>query len=313
MKKIKYISILSIIFIMLVGCGSSSSKEKPIAKVKITTSKLSYFEEENITISFKNMLGNKDDWIGIYSKGSSNDFKNILRRKDTNGSKSGKFVFEGIQEAGAYEARAFFKDSLVLESSISFEILSNAVLYEDAENNISTGWRQILGHYKPLRVPNGFKSKGALVLTPEWIDDYTNIAEYHLDMNNSVQQILEIDMGGLKDYRLPNLPNFGYIQHHSVGVYVHTTKGERAMLWDSFFNHGKVKPFKKGRWLNYPSPVEHVRGYKEVGGLDIDKWVHFRVDVEKELQKLEPDNKLLSIDTFFATGGFLDNLKLSKE
>jgi len=315
MKNIKSISILSILVIMFVGCGSSSVKKEepqPIAKVKITTSKLSYFEEENITITFKNMLGNKHDWIGIYSKGSSNDFKSILRRKDTNGSKNGKFIFEGIQEAGAYEARAFFKDSLVLESSISFKILSNAVLYEDAENNLSTGWRQILGHYKPLRVPHGFKSKGALVLTPEWIDDYTNIAEYHLDMNNSIQKILEMDMGGLKDYRLPNLPNFGYIQHHSVGVYVHTTKGERAMLWDSFFNHGKVKPFKKGRWLNYPSPVEHVRGYKEVGGLDIDKWVHFRVDVEKELQKLEPDNKLLSIDTFFATGGFLDNLKLSK-
>ena len=148
-------------------------------------------------------------------------------------------------------------------------------------------------------------------MAPEWIDNYSNIAEYQLDMNNSSQKILEMDMGGLKDYRLPNLPDAGYIQHYKVGVRVNTSNGKRAMLWDSFFNHGGVEPFKEGKWLSYPSPVEHVRGYEEVGGLAIDQWVHFRVDVEKELQKLEPDNKLLSIDTFFATGGFLDNLKLS--
>ncbi len=311
---IKSMLLLFITVIFFIGCGSSS--EKSVAptppKVEITSSKSSYFEDENITINFKNMFGNKDDWIGIYSKGSSNNFKNSLRRQDTNGSKNGQFLFEGIKKAGFYEARAFFKDSLNLEASISFEIVPLGIIYEDAENNISSNWIQILGNYKPLRVSGGFKSKGALVLTPEWIDDYSNIAEYHLDMNNTTHKILEMDMGGLKDYRLPNLPNFGYIQHYSVGVYVNTSNGKRAMLWDSFFNHGHVEPFKKGKWLSYPSPVEHVRGYKEVGGLDIDKWVHFRVDVEKELQKLEPNNKIISIDTFFATGGFLDNLKLSK-
>jgi len=313
-KNIIYFSLLLILFI---GCGSSSEKDivstpPPVPlEVELTSSKSSYLEEENITIGFKNMFGNEQDWIGIYAKGSSNNFKNVLRRKDTNGSKNGQFIFEGINEVGLYEARAFFKDSLLLESSISFEIVPLTVIYEDAENNISTDWRQISGSYKPLRVPNGFNSKGALVLTPEWIDNYSNIAEYQLDMNNSSQKILEMDMGGLKDYRLPNLPNKGYIQHYKVGVRVNTSDGKRAMLWDSFFNHGNVDPFKEGKWLSYPSPVEHVRGYEEVGGLPIDQWVHFRVDVEKELQTLEPDNKLLSIDTFFATGGFLDNLKLS--
>jgi len=321
MKNITYFSLFLTLFTVFIGCGSSSTKDEvstptpppTLPKVKITSSKTSYFEEENITINFTNMLGDQHDWIGLYSKGSSNDFKNILRRKDTNGSKNGKFIFEGIQEVGFYEARAFFKDSLVLESSISFEILPLAVLYEDAENNISSHWKQVSGHYKPLRVSNGFNSKGALVLTPEWIDDFSNIAEYQLDMNNSTHEILEMDMGGLKDYRLPNLPDEGYIQHYKVGVRVNTTDGKRAMLWDSFFNHGNVEAFKDAKWLSYPSPVEHVRGYEEVGGLAIDKWVHFRVDVEKELQKLEPNNKLLSIDTFFATGGFLDNLKLSKK
>jgi hypothetical protein len=321
MKNKTYISLLLVLSILFIGCGSSSSEEDStslslspspsISKVKIITSKPSYLEEENITINFENMLGDEHDWIGIYTKGSTNDFENVLRRKDTNGSKNGEFIFEGIDKVGFYEARAFFKDSLVLESSIPFEVCPLTVVYEDAENNLSTDWRQVSGHYKPLRVSGGFESTGALVLTPEWIDDFSNVAEYQLDMNNSNQTILEMDMGGLKDYRLPNLPDVGYIQHYKVGVRVETTDGERAMLWDSFFNHGGVEPFKEGKWLSYPSPVEHVRGYEEVGGLPIDQWVHFRVDVENELQKLEPDNKLLSINTFFATGGFLDNLKLS--
>ncbi|SFV52395.1 hypothetical protein MNB_SV-14-1536 [hydrothermal vent metagenome] len=318
MKNITYFSLFLTIFILFIGCGSSSDKSvssTPPLKVEITTSKSSYFVDENITINFKNMLGDKYDWIAIFPKGAISSYKNIIRRKDTNGSKNGKFIFKSINKIGFYEARAFFKDSLDLEASTSFKIVqrSNSTIYEDAEKNISLAWRQISGHYKPLRVPNGFKSKGALVLTPEWIDNYTNIAEYQLDMNNSTQKILEMDMGGLKDYRLPNLTDTGYIQHYSVGVYVTTTYGERRMLWDSFFNHGGVKPFKKGIWLSYPSPVEHVRGYKEVHGLAIDKWVHFRVNVEKELQKLEPNNKVISINLFFATGGFLDNLKLSRK
>ena len=188
-----------------------------------------------------------------------------------------------------------------------------STVYEDAESAISPNWKHVSGSIKPLRVADGFNSRGTLVLTPEWIDDYTNKSEFHLAMNNSTQKILEVDMGGLANYRLTNLDNTGYIQHHSIGLYVHTKNGTRALLWDSFFNHGNVKAFTNdGYWLNYPSPVEHVRGYTGAGGLAVDQWAHFKVDVEKELQKLEPNNTLISIDTFFATGGFLDNLKLSK-
>ena len=181
--------------------------------------------------------------------------------------------------------------------------------YENGESEISLNWIQKSGSYSPRITTNGFKSNGALVLVPEWINDNTNIAEYHLSMNDSTHKTLEMDMGGLSNYRLPTLNVDGYMPHYKVGVYVQTLNGRRAMLWDSFFNHGNVEPFTDGTWLSYPSPVEHVRGYDV--GLAIDKWVHFRVDVEKELQKLEPDNEIVSIDTFFATGGFLDNLRLS--
>jgi len=199
--------------------------------------------------------------------------------------------------------------------SNKIDITEHATIYEDAEVTLSSKWVQVLGHYKPVRVAMGFHSDGTLVLTPEWVDGRQNVAEYHLEMNNSKEKILEMDMGGLSSYRLPNLPDKGYIPHYQVGVYVQTTNGRRAMIWDSFFNHGDVKPFSDDYgdgniWLSYPSPVEHVRGYEDVG-LAINIWNHFRVDVEAELQKLEPNNKVIKIETFLATGGFIDNLKLS--
>ena len=303
--------ILTILLQLLVGCGSSSSPST--IDVKLTTSKSIYFEDENITVSFENLSTTEDNLIAIYPKDSSNEYKNIIQREDISGVKDGTITFDSIS-SGIYEVRAFSKDSLNLEANITFEVNSIYTIYEDAEEDISANWIQKLGHYKPIRVDNGYKSKGALVLTPEWINDTTNLAEYHLDMNNSTQKILEMDMGGLSRYRLPNLPDIGYIQHYKVGLYVQTNSGKRIMIWDSFFTHGGVEPFStdtgNGKiWLSYPSPVEHVRGYDI--GIPIDKWEHFRVDVEKELQKLEPKNKIITIDTFLATGGFIDNLKLS--
>ncbi len=316
MTHLLYHSLLLILLQLFMGCGNSSSdnSSNETLFVEANLSKISYFEDENLTLFFKKREDKYGYWIAIYPEGSSNDYKNILQRQDINRSiEEGVFSFEALPK-GRYEVRIFIEESLELQFSTAFRVMALSTIYEDAEENLSVAWVQKLGHYKPLRVEHGYKSKGALVLTPEWINDYSNIAEYNLDMNNSSQKILEMDMGGLSSYRLPNLANVGYIQHYKVGLYVQTLHGRRAMIWDSFFNHGGVEPFSNdygnGKiWLSYPSPVEHVRGYDV--GLAIDKWVHFRVDVEEELQKLEPNNKIISIDTFFATGGFLDNLKLS--
>jgi hypothetical protein len=134
-------------------------------------------------------------------------------------------------------------------------------------------------------------------------------------MNNDTQKILELDIGGLADHRIATVTINGYMPHFSIGLYVNTTQGRRSMLWDSFFNHGNVHAFKKvyGEntvWLCYPSPVEHVRGFFEI---PVDQWDHFRVDLEEALHVLEPDNHILSVSTFFVTGGILDNIQLSSE
>jgi hypothetical protein len=140
-------------------------------------------------------------------------------------------------------------------------------------------------------VEPGFKSSGTLLLTPEWHkidDDWDNGAEYQLPLDHSIQTILEMDMGGLPNYKVPDVRKRGYMPHFSVGVHVKTLKGDRVMLWDSWFNHidadAHISDYGNGNiWLQYPSPVEHVRGW-EYDKTDV--WSHFKVDIKSELKKI---------------------------
>jgi len=293
--------------------------EKSLSNVKLLTDKESYGLNELIYVSFDHMQGNKTDWIGIYPAGSSYEFKNIVMWKYLDGQVKGEISFYGL-EKGEYEIRAFFNNSLTKETTVTIKIdLIDkpviSVIYEDAEDGISPLWQYISGPYAPLRANRGFESNGTLVLTTDWINGGTqNTAEFHLPMNNSTQKILEMDIGGVYDYLLPNKAKGyeGYMSHFSIGLSVETLSGTRKMMWDSFLNHGNVKAYiqnyENGNiWMYFPSPVEHVRGWYE----DIHTWQHFKVNIEKELRILEPNNKIIKINYFMATGGFLDNIKLS--
>ena len=84
-----------------------------------------------IEVTINNSYGDKKDWIGIYHKGASNAWKNVLSWKYTNGIKeSGKISLTGLPNAGAYEARLFYKDSYNLEAVASFNVteLSSIVI-----------------------------------------------------------------------------------------------------------------------------------------------------------------------------------------
>ena len=291
--------------------------EKELEGIQISTDKSIYVPNELIYVTFNNMQGNETDWIGIYPAGSSYEFDNVIASKSTHGLKNGEVSFDGL-EAGNYDIRAFFNNSLSKEAEFEITVTNKevvSVVYEDAGNGLSPNWKHVSGNYAPLRANSGFQSTGALVLVTEWMNGGTqNIAEYHLDMNNSEQKVLEMDIGGVADYLLPNKnPNqVGYMSHFGVGVHVQTTNGTRRMIWDSFLNHGNtnayISDYGNGNiWMYYPSPVEHVRGWYE----NIHTWQHFKVNIEKELRKLEPNNKIIKINYFIATGGFIDNLKLS--
>jgi len=298
-----------------------SVKKSNVVKASLQTSKSEYNDSEKIIISFKDMLGDKRDWIALYPKGSSLNSKNIIEWKYTDGLKDGTITFNKLPK-GEYQVRAFFNDSYILKADKEFIVRgenTSFTLYEDAEESISDKWIHHKGDFAPIHVTTGgFKSKGALALATEWTNNGTiNLAEYYLPLHNTTQKILEMDIGGLANYSLPNkgADQMGYMSHYGIGVTIHTKKGKRKMVWDSFLNHGNVEPYtqnngKDNVWMFFPSPVEHVRGYLNI---DVAQWDHFRVDIESELQRLEPDNKVISIDFLLLTGGFIDNIKLSSK
>ncbi len=289
---------------------------QPLATT-IVTDKASYQNGEEITVTIGGMLGNQRDWVGIFPVGAESTFENAYDWEWTEAINAGDITFHGLP-AGSYEARAFFNDGFDAKATYPFTVTyvnKPATIFEDAENSISNKWIKVLGNYEPRHATPGFNSTGTLVLIPQWVNNNTeNASEFHMPMDYSIQKILEMDMGGLPNYKVPTVSKIGYMPHYSVGVYVKTQKGNRVMMWDSWFNHinasAHIADYGNGNiWLNYPSPVEHVRGWYK----PIEYWAHFRVDVEAELKKLEPDNKLIHIEKFYATGGFLDNLKLSSE
>jgi hypothetical protein len=288
--------------------------------LSIETDKDEYNVSENIVVNFEYMQGDiNQDWIAIYPKDSAIDGSNILLWAYTDGSVNGSVTL-GKLPMGEYEARAFFHNSYNLEATYTFKVKhqeGNSTIYEDGENGLSPNWIHQAGDYAPIHVDNdGFNSNGALALVTQWVYNTTNLALYYLPLNNTTQKILEMDIGGLSNFHIPNKPanQIGYMSHFAIGVSIHTTDGKRRMLWDSFLNHQNVPAYRTTNedgtnvWLYYPSPVEHVRGFF---GIDIHQWDHFRVDIETQLKILEPDNEVISVDYLFLTGGFLDNIKLS--
>ena len=253
------------------------------------------------------MQGNASDWIAIYPKGSTYHFENVIDHKYTLGNLSGEMALGGFPEGtalhgstpmpglavGDYEVRAFFNNTLHAEKVASFSVVDTAVVssvYEEANGAISADWIHVSGPYAPVHY------NGVARLRAKWIDNQTNTSEYTLafPLANTTQNVLELDVGGVGRWT----------PHFNVGVIVQTTNGQRRMLWDSFLNHYNVSANKQGTVLSYPTYVELQRN-------TANSRKHFRVNVDKYLKILEPNNKVLSITAFFATGGDLDNIKLS--
>ncbi len=300
----------------------SVNKQQQIEDAQIVTSKYSYDKGENIKVTVSHMLGDGEDWVGIYPFGSSNDWGNVLSWSWTNGIKDGTLNLAGLQ-AGEYEVRAFFSNSFNLEASTKIVVEDVDIadtLYEDAEDGLSSNWFTVLGNYNPKRQTGGYKSKYSVKLTTHWINEIYNSTEYMLLINNTNQKVLELDIGGVgkaggKVGGIHANNGLGSMPHYFIGIRVMTRDGERSMIWDSWFNHadlsgGRVDYGNGFIELAYPSPIELVRGF---GYESINKWEHFKVDLEEHLKRYEPNNTITSVLSFRASGGYLDNIKLSSK
>jgi len=91
----------------------------------VNTNKANYNPNEKITVSFSGMH-QKNDWIGIYPVGSSNDWGNQVAWAWTNDKVKGKLNFDGLP-VGDYEVRAFFNSSFKVEVTKQFRVIANVV------------------------------------------------------------------------------------------------------------------------------------------------------------------------------------------
>jgi hypothetical protein len=119
------------------GTKCSFSVEKEILDQPIIEmSKESYKSKEKIQVTLSNLEGNNDDWVGIYPKGSSNDWGNVVSWSFTNGTQSkdkegvinGTLDLYGVK-AGEYEARLFFNNSYNIEGKVSFIVTNTPEKY----------------------------------------------------------------------------------------------------------------------------------------------------------------------------------------
>lgn len=258
-----------------------------------------YAQNELIYVRYNNMQGNQADKIALYALNSNRAIETKLTQGNVNGELSlgGLDVLPDTEEtigglkAGEYEVRAFFNNSAEVKTLTRFTVSNQAVsstIYESATNALSENWVHISGPTAP------YLQGGMVNLTPNWINNTTNTSEYRLvfDEANTAQKVLELDAGGLR-----------YQLHFYIGVIVETKYGSRKMIWDPFFAHENVAPFKNEQYLSYPLYIDIQE--------ESQTRKHVRVDVEKYLRLLEPDNKILSISAFMASGGDLDEIKLS--
>ena len=186
---------------------------------------------------------------------------------------------------------------------------------EDAEGGtLNPNWQVVLGNepgyiYPTPHIPGAPSGSGVLVHHATGVG---TLYRYHLPVNNNSQRVLSMDMGGLPNHKYNNDTPRGFIPHYGVGVIVETKFGRRIMTWDSWYKHQGYPPRKHDNghniFLNYPSPVEMVRGY---GYAPTNLWTHFEVNLDDALHELEPNNEIIKIIIFHTTGGYLDNITLS--
>jgi len=243
--------------------------------------------------------------------------------KSTHGGTNSEECTFALKEAGDIHIGVFgFRASDYRVKATISDISQSDRVIEDAEDgDLNPNWEVIKGDYQPLYYPRSkagqYAPSGTGVIAfpcdsaHGQVDYYTS---YGLTVNDTVHKVLELDLGGIptrvdayyrdkegKDYR-------GYTTHFTIGVEVETLDGTRRMGWDSWLNHQNESPRHTGvNFLEFPSPVEMVRGWRT----SLDRWDHFKVDLEQQLKLLEPNNRIIKVNYFFTLGGTMDNIKLT--
>ena len=306
---------------------------KPI-EVNIALEKDIYDPFELLHINFANMRGETGDWIGIFPVGAANEKAHAVEWRDTKTLVNGQLSFNGVP-AGAYEVRAYF--DTVLQKTVPFTIQVEApvrVLYDDFEDGIDPRWTKYFG--KDMTILNVGAIDGAVgdgerqvqingqhALRTYNSDGLSQSSGYNFDFQNPDPKLkfLEIDMKiGVSSHRF------------AFGVKIRTKFGDRRMEFASWLNHtlpsgqqiirgpyGNVLEGHRGPFVAadgylhvHPGPTDYYVATSSVGG-GSNMFVHYKINIEKKLRLIEPDNELLGITLFSTSGGDYDNLALTTQ
>ena len=213
--------------------------------LKINVSKARFAPLETITLALINLPGNKNDWVGIYPKGSSNAWENVVSWSFTNGTKgmveygitTGVLNLEGVVE-GEYEARLFYNNSFELEDFIEFDVVKDDdgkikifVIGDSTVHNDSIGemgWGSKLGAYTKDNVSvfnqarSGSSSKSYKVTSVSHHDwDYTKEMMRQADIQHGAYLFIQFAHNDEKaDESLHTEPGVGNTFYMHLKEYV---------------------------------------------------------------------------------------------
>jgi len=271
-----------------------------VKNAKITTDKNEYNINESIIASYDEMSGSQRDWIAIYPKGSDNDWENVIQWGWINGEKRGKHKFKPLA-IGEYDVRVFFNNTYNTEAKHSFKVIEDNVpdriVYEDAEKGLNPGWVHYQGRNQ-LSLTSGANN------SIHGIRAYYRNG-YYLDLHHPAKKLKILDI----NVRMGVSSHMG-----NFGVYIKTKKGNKRILFSTYMNHYGPRRNKRvmfpflssnGYCHNHPAPTDYF--YTTRRG----NYEHYRIDIDKTLKILEPDNELLSILLFTTAGSDFDNISLA--
>ena len=261
---------------------------------------------ELIHADFDNMRGTASDWIGIFHLNAPHSKENAIDWKYAKSQVKGELSFNGLP-AGTYEMRAYFATKH--KKTLTFTVRNTApvvIMYEDAEDGIDPRWVHYAGRYPIQLLNGGAKGSAHSIRHRGYWENGSNPSGYYFPFGNVEKKMkfLELDM------------RIGISSHlFNFGVTIDTKDGSRRIIFASWMNHpgnnmsGHAvwrKPFhtSNGYILMNPGPTDYYLATRN------GHFTHYKINIEKTLRILEPDNELLKITGFTTSGGDYDNLSL---
>jgi len=139
--------------------------------VQVQTVKNTYEVNEAISVSFSNLPGNSNDWVGLFYAFDGSEQVHLLQKIETQGQTSGTVTFVGLDEAHDFEVRAFANGTFTEEDYYPFTVVEAVkpvtpcnILQNSSFENNTNGWSVygdnalVSGGYdgnKALKIKNG--------------------------------------------------------------------------------------------------------------------------------------------------------------